>query len=275
MSEKVPEWAAKLLLQQDSMIQNLMETQAKLFEKNDVLVQKHDEMMGVVSALAKSVAALTEEIAKMMKAQNSPPKETTNGQENGSSPDLLKSMTYSAVVQARLDAATIDEKSKNFVIMNFPEVDENESLLQNEDKLVHEIIQAVGDPNLIKKLNEDRIKYKRHPQDKAPTKRGRPLKIFLESQAERDLVLGYLRRHKTPLLRQNHHTYCRRDYTRHELEVDRDLRKRAGTLNATYGELRYVVRDLQIFTLSAPHPLPKTTDGNLAIRPVKPKAKHS
>lgn len=69
-------------------------------------------------------------------------------------------------------------------------------------------------------------------------------------------MLEHMRTGRQSLTKDYIHSYARRDYTREELEYDRTLRKKAGTMNSEEGKLVYVVRDLVIPNLNAPRDLP-------------------
>lgn len=234
-----------------------MLTQERMFAKQDGLLTVVTNMVESVTTLVGQVAGLADQMTLLLKShgesesKGAPPQREVTMESN-----MVKSMTYAAIVQAKLDSESIEEKAKNMVVLNFGELDGEGQLLNNDEKLLNEIVHAVGDEGLVKKLKAGKIKCRRHPADRPPSQRGRPLKIFLESQADRDLVLGFVRRNKTPLMRNNYHLYCRRDYTRAELETDRDLRRRAGIINAAEEQLAYVVRDFNICKLPNPRPLP-------------------
>ncbi|RCN49911.1 hypothetical protein ANCCAN_03947 [Ancylostoma caninum] len=55
--------------------------------------------------------------------------------------------------------------------------------------------------------------------------------------------------------RQYVHSCARPDYTREEIEYDRELREKAGIMNQTEGKLVHVVRNLAIHKLRVPQDL--------------------
>ena len=244
----VPEWAEKLLAKQQEVIDTLVKAQNEL-------VQEQKGLVSTVAMLVTAMTAMTSKIGDLVQLV-----ETNSAKNAGSppppTPEIMKAVAYAAVVQAKLDSSTIEEKSKNLVVLNLGELDSSGNPVKGDEMLVAEMIHSVGDPTLVKKLKEGKIKFRRHPTDRPPTARGRPLKLFFESQGERDLVLQHVKRNKTALMKEHPHSFIRRDYTAQELAVDRDLRQRAGLLNAAEGHLRYLVRDFEICQLPKPRPLP-------------------
>ncbi|KAK6038615.1 hypothetical protein COOONC_23880 [Cooperia oncophora] len=80
--------------------------------------------------------------------------------------------------------------------------------------------------------------------------------------------LGLYEKGRLSLTQTFHHSYARRDYTKEELDYDRQLRKRAGLLNANAGKLSYVVRDLAIHKLKTPRDLPRSISRSSSIEVV-------
>jgi len=259
------EQQAKIIEKQGHIIENMSianekfgQQQREMLEQQKAMLQQQGEMLHTVQQLATTVASLVQQLT----ADGGGASTRADPIQQIPSPSAIKAMAYSAVVKAQLDAPTIVAKAKNLVLCNVGELDEKGMPVKDLDqKILNETFTNLGDKDLQGKWQRGEIKFHRHPETRPPTARGRPLKVFLQSQADRDLVLGHVRRQRPSSLRAFPHAYIRRDLTREELSTDRDLRQRAGILNASFGGLKYVVRDLEIFTLSNPRPLPKRPQG--------------
>lgn len=159
--------------------------------------------------------------------------------------------TYAQVLAANRDLEKYPEKNYQAVICNFPEHDDPEKTL-NEDRTF--LGTLFRESSLKKKWEEGEIQYFRHPKD-APRnskRQGRPIKLKFptaEYQVQFLKEANQIRRNTFPTL---HHVFARRDLNPTELQIDQDLRKECGIRNQECGLIKYVVRDLEVYTIKNP-----------------------
>ncbi|CAJ0601662.1 unnamed protein product [Cylicocyclus nassatus] len=161
-------------------------------------------------------------------------------------------------LNARVSA--LGEGTFNDAAITWVGIDEKESdhATQAFDReAIKEVIEASGDKELLREWNNKKIDVRRYPEIR-PKKSMRPriIKITTSSPQVRDNLLDHMRRARLSLIKRFVHSYARKDYTQEELEIDRNLRKKAGQLNRQEGRLAYVVRDLRIHKLKTPHDFP-------------------
>jgi hypothetical protein len=98
----------------------------------------------------------------------------------------------------------------------------------------------------------------RLPADKPRKKdeRPRPIKVELPNPELRARLLALLRAKRHQLTADMHHSYARNDYTKEQMSLDFELRRKAGKMNKEANKLKFVVRDLEICTIRNPRELP-------------------
>ncbi|KAK6060489.1 hypothetical protein COOONC_01848 [Cooperia oncophora] len=140
---------------------------------------------------------------------------------------------YTTLVKFHSDTKNIASKHCNIVWVGIEEHGDDRSTSDFDREAIKEIIDAACDNELMSQWKAGNIKIARFPHNRsAASRKPRIIKINLPSQELRDRLLAFMRKGRLSFTQTFYHSYARRDYTREELDYDRQLRKRAGMLNA-------------------------------------------
>ena len=205
-------------------------------------------------------------IVSLIEAQNSRIDQISNGQTNGRASFSLSEVT-SNITRVVQNTATLADKATRAVLVGAAEQDDPAETLRSDTLLLSSIIQKMNDES----FTMESISFKRHPEERKGSSH-RIIKIQFRNQSLRDAFLRRCQLIQGARMTGSPHAFFRRDYTSDELTLDREKRREAGMLNAECGELRWVVRDLRLFKLSNPRPLPPRSVHNLEKQREKGKA---
>ncbi|KAK6053270.1 hypothetical protein COOONC_09225 [Cooperia oncophora] len=159
--------------------------------------------------------------------------------------DAIENRLFDQMSAAQANSDLYTTKQCNIVWVGIEEQVDDRSTSDFDREAIKEIIYAACDNELMSQWKAGNIKTARFPHNRSATlRKPRIIKINLPLQELRDRLLAFMKRGRLSLTQTFPHSYARRDYTKEELDYDRQLRKRAGLLSANGGKLLYVVRAL-------------------------------
>jgi len=145
-------------------------------------------------------------------------------------------------LNALKEFSTLEEKSKNVVIVGLPELADDAATNSADENLCQEVFRNAN-------LDATNCQVQRHGK-KVPG-RHQIVKILTDSKDIRDRVLKAFRQFRPSALPKT--AYVRRDMTPTELEHDRLCKQECYELNKKEGKRRFIVRDLNVIELKKEH----------------------
>lgn len=154
------------------------------------------------------------------------------------------------------DKESMAGKSTRAVLVNVPEVGDEVATVANDKIILQKIFKEMNNEYLNSVLPT--IRFHRHPEVRREGAHNpRILKIQFDSDSTRNLFLKEAIRVKCGQLTGSSRAYVRPDYTTDQLRLERQLKTKAYESNLACGQIKYVVRNLELVHVKEPRELPE------------------
>ena len=192
--------------------------------------------------------------------------QVVQGQSSREAPPISLPALTSTIVTAMRSSQKDSFQSNTAMLVGIPEMDTEQETMTNDTEIVDKLRENIGND-----LDLSGMVWSRPRIDKRKT---RMIELKFSSEELRDSFVMLASKKKTAVsITDSHHVFIRREYSKMEIKLDRDLRRQAGIQNSDCGQMKYIVRDLSIVTLPHPRPLPQRSQINLEKRLSKEKSR--